>query len=257
MVETINNTNNPHFKDKSVKQFPPLIGITGRARSGKDTLAAHIQHTFPAYQIRAMAYPLRQELEVHLRFWYRVGALKLPDPEKIRGDALIDLLWRRPAGSLPEWFDYDTEFAIEKGAVISPLTRVMEYYSLESKSVAHHYTTSMRNLLQIYGTEYRRAQNLDYWIEAWRSLHPDGHWIIPDVRFENEAQMVRQRGGIIIRVERPEQEPAVGSEHASEQHFNTILSDVVIHNTAPTPEEFYSAAEPKLQRYLPFKKEGL
>jgi hypothetical protein len=236
------------------RYFPPLIGITGRARSGKDTLAAYIQQKFPAYQTRAMAYPLRQELEVHLRFWHHTGALKLLEDEKISCDMLIDLLWRRVA-VCPNGMDYDTEFWIDKGAVISPLVYVMDYASLEN--MEGYYVTSMRNLLQIYGTEYRRAQNLDYWVEAWRALHPSGHWLIPDIRFENEAQMVRQRDGIIIRVERPGQEPAAGSEHASEQHFSAIFSDVVIRNTASTPEEFCAAAEAKLRRHLPFKQEGI
>lgn len=85
------------------------------------------------------------------------------------------------------------------------------------------YPPEIRWLLQQWGTELRRSQDPDYWvkyafktIEDWgdtvRSVngqyktellkHPDV-WVFTDVRFDNEAQGVRDRGGIIVEVTAP------------------------------------------------------
>ena len=44
--------------------------------------------------------------------------------------------------------------------------------------------------------------------------------IIPDVRFDNEAALVKELGGIVIKIERPNAETTIHSEHATEQGIN-------------------------------------
>ena len=73
-----------------------------------------------------------------------------------------------------------------------------------------------RLLLQLLGTDCGRdIIHPSIWVNALftdyrcpideRANIPDweSKWIVTDVRFENEAQAIKDRGGIIIRVERP------------------------------------------------------
>lgn len=64
-----------------------------------------------------------------------------------------------------------------------------------------------RPLLQFWGAEYRRGYcGDDYWIKKMRLAAATWYardWlIITDVRFPNEAELVRELDGVLIRVER-------------------------------------------------------
>lgn len=84
-------------------------------------------------------------------------------------------------------------------------------------------TLSFRNFLQRYGTEAHREQFGDgFWLDAASQriaeLHASGHrdLVFTDVRFDNEAELIRTLGGSVVRVWRPEAESSA-DEHASEQ----------------------------------------
>ena len=53
--------------------------------------------------------------------------------------------------------------------------------------------------------------------------------VIPDTRFPNEADAIRERNGIIVRVVREDQPTSIGAGHSSEQ----ILTDVDYTVVAP------------------------
>lgn len=67
---------------------------------------------------------------------------------------------------------------------------------------------SPRWTMQLWGTEYRRKSKFGcdtYWIDKVRVqvvANPNVRYVITDVRFKNEAQMVRIFGGLLIRVRR-------------------------------------------------------
>lgn len=88
-------------------------------------------------------------------------------------------------------------------------------------------TLGMRKLLQYHGTEYRRKQDEDYWVNK---LAPKlvGMCVVSDVRFPNEVKMIRDRGGVIWRVHRPGL--ADVSNHISERLVDDIKADEVIKN---------------------------
>lgn len=67
------------------------------------------------------------------------------------------------------------------------------------------YSPEVRWLLQQWGTEFRRSQDPNYWVEkAVKEIH--WAWdkvdlvVITDVRFENEADMIRDLGGLVVEV---------------------------------------------------------
>ncbi|EGQ61488.1 hypothetical protein GGI1_06977, partial [Acidithiobacillus sp. GGI-221] len=90
---------------------------------------------------------------------------------------------------------------------------------------------SPRQILQWWGTDYRRAQRDSYWIDKVRDrlmLTPNTHWVITDVRFQNEADLVQEFGGQLGLVLRPGVEPV--ANHVSEAFWQTCNPDIVIRN---------------------------
>ena len=100
---------------------------------------------------------------------------------------------------------------------------------------------TVRRILQWWGTEYRRAQDPDYWTKAWsRKIETfdleNTHVLIDDVRFMNELNTIKSHGGLIIKIERPGFDGA--NNHASETSLDDYAdwSHVVINDG--TLEEF-------------------
>lgn len=79
---------------------------------------------------------------------------------------------------------------------------------------------STRWFLQRFGTECMRNQiDQDFWIKRMRSsLRDGGSFVITDVRFQNEADMIRELGGHILEISRPKS--AIGSSHVSDAGVN-------------------------------------
>lgn len=79
---------------------------------------------------------------------------------------------------------------------------------------------SPRQIMQWWGTEYRRRQHPRYWTRVMAErivqLHDLGHWrlVVTDVRFENEADTVHACGGQIWQVTRPGIDGATTAEGA-------------------------------------------
>ena len=110
-------------------------------------------------------------------------------------------------------------------------------------SIKHH--AEIRALLQNYGVAQRKAQP-DYWIQRllrWITVQEVGHEhtgkrlgavIVPDVRFRNEAQAIKDRGGLLIRVNRPGYDNGLSLEaqgHPSETDLdNWGYFDYYVHN---------------------------
>lgn len=155
----------------------PVIGITGRARSGKDTVRNFIIAARGGYAY-SFADPLRAML-------------------KPLGIDMDDPYW-----------------ANRKDEVIPALG------------------ASPRKLLQTLGTEWGRAlinDNLWVLLAQQRLLNNGLGMVVADVRFENEAAWVRNVGGLLVHVLRPDATQV--RAHASEAGVVIQDSDVVINNT--------------------------
>jgi len=96
---------------------------------------------------------------------------------------------------------------------------------------------SPRQLMQSMGTEWARQmvhpdvwvkiaeQNLNYMENALTDVIG---FVISDVRFENEAELIRNRGGTIIHIQRPNA-PAV-NPHISEAGVQRLGVDLTVYN---------------------------
>ena len=86
---------------------------------------------------------------------------------------------------------------------------------------------TIREVLQWHGTDYRREQDPDYWVKKMKSTIYQRtcgrpiNIIIDDVRFVNEAEMIKKGGGILIRIDPyPEWKPGKFAEHKSETELD-------------------------------------
>jgi hypothetical protein len=93
---------------------------------------------------------------------------------------------------------------------------------------------SARHMMQTLGTEWGRACiHPDFWVmiaraETQRIMNDGGSVVIDDVRFANEAAMIRDLGGELWRIERPS--IAYDGSHESEGGLEDITPDRVIVN---------------------------
>lgn len=156
-------------------EVPKLIGLTGVMGSGKNTAAAMLQML--GYQETSFAYDLRKEVEELLR-----GSRDIHN-----GSSIADGLCLSGSRQLVK--------------EIGDLYRHIRGcgYNVWDKPTE----PTVRRLLQLWGTEYRRASDPDYWVKKTRDRidhQSQQAWVISDVRFPNEAGMVKTHGGIVIRV---------------------------------------------------------
>ena len=56
------------------------------------------------------------------------------------------------------------------------------------------------------------------------------NWIITDVRFPDEVKAIEDRGGIVIRLERANDQTGLSSQHESETAFDTHAFGTIIQN---------------------------
>lgn len=112
----------------------------------------------------------------------------------------------------------------------------------------NHNPMNVREFLQILGTEsIRLALHKDAWVNALMSdyhsesgvdilddgtmkgwFKPEPNWVITDCRFHNEAIAVKNKGGIIVRINRPGVFPV--NNHPSEVDLDNWNFDMVINN---------------------------
>ena len=110
-----------------------------------------------------------------------------------------------------------------------------------------------RIMMQKFGTEFARDMIApDFWL--WRmsqsfSKYSDKSIVVDDVRFENEAQHIRENGGVIIHLRREFESPTVHNEHKSEQPITVHDLDFIVDSTDNTELQTYEACVLLVKEY--------
>ena len=190
-----------------------IIGLTGAAGSGKDSVADALvaEHGFQRIAFADCLYE-----EVSTAFNVPIDFLKNRDTKE------------SPTPRLALGCCADEEFCrvVMRVCGVSWWTAIMWGW----KSAWRWRSWSPRQILQWWGTDYRRSQRGDYWIAQVRNriTQDPGDWVITDVRFQNEADLVQELGGQLGLVLRPGIEPV--ANHVSEEFWQTCSPDIVIQN---------------------------
>ncbi len=138
---------------------------------------------------------------------------------------------------------YAEFLAGENGTVLSfatPIKRMLqalvgkEYVFGSKKNEETHLGVTGRVLLQTLGTEWGREMiDQDIWVKAMRHILTDAMFeeyrpvVIDDLRFENEAKMIRELHGEIWHVERRSYTPA-NDNHISEAGVTDVDRKVLL-----------------------------
>jgi hypothetical protein len=89
---------------------------------------------------------------------------------------------------------------------------------------------AIRELKQVHGTEVRRGQDPDYWVNKWINYYmgftSEANICVDDVRFHNEVDAIKRFGGVIVRVERTDVTDT--GTHESETALDDYEADFTI-----------------------------
>ena len=176
-----------------------IIGLAGYARSGKDEAAKLLasefgfKHVAFADKLREMLYSLNPRIDI--RQWRNETTL---------GTEYLEQTW-------------------------VDVKNVIDAYGWDGYK-GTEYGPEIRRLLQRLGTEAGRQTLWDsVWIDAaFAGLLEDAKVVVSDVRFPNEADAIKARGGEVWRVSRAGIGPA--NDHASETSLDNYLFDRLVYN---------------------------
>jgi hypothetical protein len=106
----------------------------------------------------------------------------------------------------------------------------------------------IRMLLQRLGTEVgRNILDPDLWVNLLeKRLQPNVNYVIPDVRFENEANLVRKLDGPVLAIFR---QTGFEDDHVSEQKLPDDLIDHHIYNTSSL-SDLYDYVDVVVRNYI-------
>lgn len=203
--------------------MPLLIGLAGYAGSGKDTAADHLVNAHGFTKI-AFADPLREEVA-------HVWRIPPGEHHMFTDRTLKELPSKQFALALCREGEFAEAIIGERMDQQGGALSYAEIYDIL-------YTPrSPRWILQRWGTDYRRRLTADdYWTKQTarrieQLLATGANIVVSDVRFDNEAELIRNNDGAIWRLWRQQAVPA-GYSHASEQPIYDHLVSKAINNDA-------------------------
>ena len=93
-----------------------------------------------------------------------------------------------------------------------------------------------REVMQTLGTEWGRDSVYSkIWLDSWeRSICDLTYIVVEDLRYLNEAELIKDRGGKIWRIRRPDY--FFGHSHISETEMESIDPDLTIRNSGSLGE---------------------
>jgi len=183
-----------------------ILGLAGQAGAGKDTVADHLVKAYGFVKF-AFSDPLYAEVQ---------AAYELPDQVLLRDRATKEV----PSERLALVNCQSDEF----------IGVAMGYIAHESRHL-HDMPLSPRQVLQLWGTEYRRAQDPHYWLNKAEAFihkvqnerlypeHAPQYFVEVGTRFENEREWIHTGAwgelwqGNVWHIHR--EEPASGDTHSS------------------------------------------
>jgi hypothetical protein len=165
-----------------------ILGVVGKKQSGKTTLAKVAEAA--GFSSIAFADPLKDIIE-HV---YDIPKSILNDPIAKEQYQLTIQISQRDLYSILMYAD--TKYA---PVPVAALLAAVENFQCP-------FISNPRQLLQVVGTDlFRNHIDKDYWINSFLKLvEPNKNYIIHDVRFENELNVIKNKLlGKILVIERP------------------------------------------------------
>lgn len=224
-----------------------LIGISGYIGSGKDTVANMIIWLTNPEERKLWNNSLKDFLDIdHIGFNWEIkkfaGKLK----------QIVSLLTGIPVSDLEKESVKSSELPKDWDSVLRTIRGNDGKFVLVPGSVPEGMEDrakklTIRKLLQLLGTEAcRNVIHENIWVNSLfvdykpklesRGVYPN--WLISDTRFPNEAQAIKDRGVIVVRINRlyGNSEDLWDLKHSSETSLDTWKFDYTINNSGTIEE---------------------
>jgi hypothetical protein len=202
-----------------------LVGVHGKARSGKGQFGEYLIECFKKYQQRtfteiAFATPLKMMCKTHFglsddQLWERGKNIReIPDERFVKSGSVDDAIYMGDADLVEYW--------------------------------------TPREIMQELGAFYRKIYG-KYWVESLGTYMKNNSItdaIVTDVRHINECEYVKENKGITIRITRGGTEEIHGMDHESETALDNYNDfDIEIDNNS-TLEDLYGIARSTVDTIL-------
>ena len=185
-----------------------LIGFAGKAQTGKTTAAKVLEEK--GYRIVSFASGVREECVAFLeKYGITFRMCNFYGTKEDKEEILTFGGCRRPLAETPEFLEFIHQQSPQA------------LYALSFKF-------SARQLMQWWGTNYRRKQNSNYWVDKAgariEAFMKEGFNVtVDDCRFPDEAIMIKSLGGRMFCVVREDRPVIDGAEHESETALDNFI----------------------------------
>jgi len=202
-----------------------IVGVGYKMRQGKDTIADYLvkNHGFIK-----MSFAEALKVEVS-------------DPSR----ELIRYMEFAGIGVIDLYYDEDSRFSLESGNLYDKFyDYIIESYDnadcdIINAYIKHGSPKKDRELLQLWGTDYKRSINPNYWVDrvAEEVYKHDGstNIVFSDMRFLNEYNFVKELTGITVNVFGRDASDGNGN-HPSEVELDGSEFDWEVENTGTIPD---------------------
>ena len=181
-----------------------IIGVSGYSGSGKDLVGTMIQFLASRNNAKVSLEDIL-DFPINHQYWL----------EEQSGWEI-----KKWAGKLKTIASMLTGIPVEK----------FEDQEFKKTDLGPEWDMTVRDFLQKLGTDaVRNGLHTNAWVNALIADYTnESKWVITDTRFPNEAEAIRKKDGILIRVERPGVKPI--NNHPSETGLDDYTFDHVIKN---------------------------
>lgn len=239
-----------------------IIAITGKKGSGKTTLSRYLHgHQLMGYRKIKSFDVVGNQFLVEIE-----GVDENNEPKTVKGELDIERVDDDFAGYaevhvwpfvknysfatpfkefLIDFFDLPRENIYgddDKKNELSPFT----WENMPDKPKGKSGVMTFRELMQHFGGTIMRKMKDTIWIDFLKkriSNEGSALCIIPDLRYKNEFDAIKELGGIVVKLVRSDRSE---DTHSSEKELEEIVPDFEIDNTNLTPHETYQ----KVLEYL-------
>jgi ABC-type oligopeptide transport system ATPase subunit len=207
-----------------------LIGIVGSAGSGKDTVGRIIQYHLCSKGTLSLE-EILEDYENH-EWWLEDGSnweiKKFAGKLKMIASILTGVPFEYFEKSeykekeLPDEWKYRAPYVFT-----DKIKNDFKAVRFDEKNM------TIRMFLQKLGTEgLRDGLHKNVWVNAlFADFDEECNWIITDCRFLNEAEEIKRKGGILLKIDRPEKIFSDSTyQHQSETEMSKIVTDYQIVN---------------------------
>lgn len=190
-----------------------IIGLSGKAQSGKDTVYKMIVYA--------------------IHYWQYYDKMKKAGYVEFKDNYSLEHM-KNCCDCVKDYWNgiYKHSFASYLKAALAVICDcdVIDFESIDFKnSKVPWLDLTYRELLQKFGTAVRNEVCDDFWVKAaFKDCTEDDYiHIFTDVRFISEAEAIKKHGGVLVRINR---DGAGAGNHVSETELDNYEFDVVINN---------------------------